>query len=358
MAPSVSDIYAHGILMTLGVFPLFMSGFLLTTFPRWMGRKPAPRSRYATSSLCQGLGVLVILGGLALGDQAIRLGLALITLGWGLFLAELLRVFAGATSRPVHAWIVLPALVLGEAMVLFMLSRSHPLAGNWPAIPLLAVWWVLLPVFVAVAHRMIPFFSNTVIPGYTVRRPRWVLFLLAALLLLHPLLNDYNAWRTLCDALLCIVSATLWFAWQPWASTRNRLLAVLHIGFAWLWIGALLFTIDDTLRLLGAPQLAWRAPLHALTMGMFGSLLLAMTTRVTLGHSGRPLRMSAGPWVMFWGIQAAAAVRVIAGLPQLTPTTTAILVAASGTLWLAAFLGWAVRFAPIYWQKRLDGAPG
>ncbi len=358
MAPGIADIYAHGILMTLGVFPLFISGFLLTTFPRWMSGKPAPRSRYSVAALCQGLGVGTLLAGLLLGEQIVRLGLALTALGWGLFLGELVRVFAAADARPIHAWIVLPAMTVGECLLLFLLSRDTPLAGSWPIVPTIAVWWVLLPVFVAVGHRMIPFFSNNVIPGYTVRRPRWALLLLVVLLALHPLVETGGGWRTLNDTLLCATSGALWLAWQPWKATRNRLLAVLHIGFAWLWIGALLFAVDDLLQLLGTSQLVWRAPLHALTMGLFGSLLVAMTTRVTLGHSGRPLTMTALPWFMFWGIQGGAVLRVLAGLPQLPPVSAAILVAASGTLWLAALTGWAIRFAPIYWQKRLDGVPG
>ena len=36
-----------------------------------------------------------------------------------------------------------------------------------------------------------------------------------------------------------------------------------------------------------------RAPAHALYIGFFGSLLVAMVTRVTQGHSGRPLELDA-----------------------------------------------------------------
>lgn len=358
MAGGVSDLYAHGILMTLGVLPIFISGFLLTTFPRWMGQRPVSRTTYASAALLQAIGFAVLVAGLVMDERLVRLGLLVLGGGWTVFLFALVSVFWQAGNRPIHAWLVLPALITGDILVLSLAAKTHPLDGFWPLIPLAAVWWVLLPVFLSVAHRMIPFFSKNVVPNYVMRRPRNVLLLMILLIVLHPLLAAHPGLRVLIDAPLAICAAGLWLAWQPWDALRNRLLAVLHIGFAWLWIAALLFTIDDLLRYTGVSQMIWRAPLHALTMGMFGSLLLAMTTRVSLGHSGRPLRMSGWMWAMFWCVQLATAMRIVSGLPGVPPTPSAMLVAFSGILWLAAFLGWAVRFAPIYWQRRLDGAPG
>ena len=37
------------------------------------------------------------------------------------------------------------------------------------------------------------------------------------------------------------------------------------------------------------PGLLGQAPLHALTLGFFASMLLGMAARVTMGHSGRPV---------------------------------------------------------------------
>ena len=63
-----------------------------------------------------------------------------------------------------------------------------------------------------------------------------------------------------------------------------------------------------------------RAPLHALAIGYFGSMLVAMVTRVTQGHSGRPLQMGTVPWLCFVLLQAVALVRIGAELsPQCIP---------------------------------------
>ena len=53
-----------------------------------------------------------------------------------------------------------------------------------------------------------------------------------------------------------------------------------------------------------------RGPVHAVSVGFFGSLLVAMVTRVTQGHSGRPLVLGRIPAIAFVGMQAVAVLRI------------------------------------------------
>src|SRR3546814_8985616 len=57
-----------------------------------------------------------------------------------------------------------------------------------------------------------------------------------------------------------------------------------------------------------------RAPAHALFIGFFGSLLVAMVTRVTQGHSGRPLVFGGVATFAFVVIQVVSVMRVVAEL--------------------------------------------
>jgi uncharacterized protein involved in response to NO len=93
---------------------------------------------------------------------------------------------------------------------------------------------------------------------------------------------------------------------------------------------------------------------HALTIGFFGSMLVAMVTRVTHGHSGRPLQMGPIPWLTFALLQLVAVVRIGAELVPDGPRW--LVVAAFG--WLLAFLPWVLRSLWIYASPRLDGRPG
>jgi uncharacterized protein involved in response to NO len=96
------------------------------------------------------------------------------------------------------------------------------------------------------------------------------------------------------------------------------------------------------------------AALHALTVGFFGSMLVAMVTRVTHGHSGRPLSMGSIPWFTFLAVQAVAIGRVADALAGAGPW--ALTLTAMG--WVLAFLPWALRAGWIYLTPRRDGRPG
>lgn len=97
-----------------------------------------------------------------------------------------------------------------------------------------------------------------------------------------------------------------------------------------------------------------RAPAHALFVGFFGSLLMAMVTRVTQGHSGRPLVLGKTAGFAFVVVQLVASIRVLA---ELVPDSLGWhAIAASG--WILALLPWVVRSSRIYLSARIDGQPG
>ena len=145
-----------------------------------------------------------------------------------------------------------------------------------------------------------------------------------------------------------------WLAWQPWKARGPGLLTVLYIALAWLPLSFGLFTVDS-LRILAIGAAGWPlAPLHALTIGFFSSMLVAMVTRVTHGHSGRPLVMGALPWMAFIGMQLVAVIRVLAECAA-RPLPYYVLAAA---LWLLVLMPWVARSSWIYLTPRRDGKPG
>ena len=107
----------------------------------------------------------------------------------------------------------------------------------------------------------------------------------------------------------------LWLAvaWGLVQSLRIRLLAMLHLGFLWLGLALLLGGVSQLLAAFTGQAVLPLAPLHALTMGCLGSLMLAMVTRVSCGHSGRPLVADNLVWSLFWLLQAAVLLRIACG---------------------------------------------
>jgi uncharacterized protein involved in response to NO len=161
-------------------------------------------------------------------------------------------------------------------------------------------------------------------------------------------------WLWLADAPLALLFLLHWIGWQPWKCLRPGLLAALHIGFLWLPIAFVLHAAQSLLAFLDQGFLLGRAPVHALTVGFFGSMLVAMVTRVTQGHSGRPLQMGRIPWLAFVLLQFVAVARIIAEVS--THAASWQLIAAFG--WLVAFLPWVLRSAWIFLTPRADGKPG
>ena len=143
--------------------------------------------------------------------------------------------------------------------------------------------------------------------------------------------------------------------WRWWPrGTVPGLLLVLFLGLAWLPLAIGLYAFQSLAYSLTGEFLLGRAPAHALFIGFFGSVLVAMVTRVTQGHSGRALVMPGAAWFAFIAIQLVASLRVFAEvLPDGMAWQSA---AALG--WLLAFAPWVARIGRIYLSPRKDGKPG
>ena len=140
-------------------------------------------------------------------------------------------------------------------------------------------------------------------------------------------------------------------AWQPRESARDPLLWSLHLGHAWIPVGLLLVAAGDLG--LGVPA---SAGLHALTAGAMGTTILAVMTRVGLGHTGRPLVPPRGTVWVYALAHAGALVRSAA--PLLAPSLFLPGLAVAGALWAGAFGLFALLYAPILARARVDGLPG
>ena len=346
--------WAHLYLMVYALFPLYMFGFLMTTYPKWMAGVPVSKKHYLTAAGLLGIGMATGYIGLIVGKGMLMFALAIFSLGWLAGLYALLRVYFSAQYPDVlHARITSSVLMLGLILLLVYALGIYRNDADWIAVARSGgIWWFLFPVFFAVSHRLIPFFSSAVLPGYEVVRPNWALILMTAGGMAHGALElaSMSEWLWLVDLPMAATAIWLSVSWRLKQSFQVRILAMLHIAFVWLGIALLLHGIQSLSLLVGANLPLHRAPLHALMVGYFASMLVAMSTRVTLGHSGRPLSADNMAWTIFLGIQLAALLRVIADFPIIN-TYAAHLYLCSAFLWLVAFMGWLIKFIPIYFKE-------
>ncbi len=350
--------WLHGGVMIYGFFPFFIFGFLMTAGPRWLGARPVAEAAYRAAFVLMAAGWLGFHGALLWLPGLVWLALGLVLAGWCIGLAELLRVARTPTTGRSHILIAVGALGVGAlGLAAFVALAAGGPAWLKEAALTGGLWFFLLPVFVTVCHRMIPFFSSVAIPRYRVVQPLWALHLLVACFAGHGVLALAGAtrWTWLFDAPAALLALGLTASWQLRRSFAVRLLAVLHVAFAWLGVALALHAAQSLLFLAGTGSLGL-APLHALTLGFFASIVIGMATRVTLGHSGHELGADVAVWGIFWAMQGVAVVRVAAEFLSLPGPANLSLVAALG--WLAAFGWWYARYAPVYLKPRPDGRPG
>lgn len=361
---SMTPIWAHAFLMVYGFFPFFIFGFLFTTFPNWMNGEKIKSHHFLGTCLFMAGGIVMFYAGLFIGKPVLAAGIIAMLTGWAIAIMALLRVLLNTQAQDKrHARVASIAFIfgwLGVAAYLAWLLTDHSLFIDFSRQA--GIWFFLLPILLTVSHRMIPFFSSRVLENYVIVRPYVLLWLMLACSAGHGLLQlagmpQYAWWVD-----LPLAGCALYLSWA-WGLSRSfsvSLLAVLHISFAWLSVSMLLFAAQSLTMWLNEGERIWfgLAPLHALAIGYFASMVLGMASRVTIGHSGRPLVLDHFTWLLFLGFQAATVFRI---LPDIIPAASSlgpILYLCAGAVWLICFTLWAAHFAPIYWRARIDGKLG
>lgn len=356
MAQAVPAALLHAPLLLFLMLPPFFFGFLLTTFPRWLGFADSTAPDYLPVALAFAAATVALWLGLSgIVPEGIVAAFILAGAGWTWGLTCMLRLamLERRTDRPVtwHAWSILVALTIG---LVCMAVAGRGIAALDPLrvhiANLVGLDLCIVPVFVTVCHRMIPFFAGNVVKGYAVWRPFWVLgaFWAAAALAVAGFALTSPVLAIIGKGACAFLTGLMAWKWWP-RSPAPGLLWVLLIGFAWAPL-AFALAVWTTLF---APEFG-RAPIHLITIGFALSLVVAMVTRVTHGHSGRPLFMPGIAWLAFAAVQAATAFRLLAATRYEQPA----LLSASGLILTAGMLPWVARGTWIYLRPRLDGKPG
>jgi uncharacterized protein involved in response to NO len=364
---AVSPTLTHAAMMSLGFIPLFFAGFLFTAGPNWLGvAKPEARHLLLSSGL-QAAGWLLWLAGAHTAVGVAVAGVALATCGLALQtwrFVDMLR--RSAQADRLHAKVVAVAAGAGVLSVAGIAVATALGAVDLAlAFVLSGLWGFVVPTYLAVAHRMIPFFTSSAVPMVHAWRPFWVLWAMLAAaglewvavwlpVLFGSLPRGWMLFQGLAELAAGGVLIWLGVAWGLVQSLKVRLLAMLHLGFVWLGLSFVLAGASQLLGLqAGVPALGLGA-LHALTMGCLGSLLLAMVTRVACGHSGRPLVADNLMWCLFWALQVAVLLRIAGALPQ----PPAGLLLAAAMVWAGVVVVWGLRLMGWFGRLRADGRPG
>jgi uncharacterized protein involved in response to NO len=349
--------WLHAWLAMFGMLGPFISGFLFTAYSRWLGADPPSRVCWMSSLGLSVAGVLLFFSGAWAGLTWSLAGALCWLAAWLLIFGHLARAAIRGGGALLHAASMMAAVALGLAaaglLVAWLLGGNSLRASQGLAV---AFWGFLLSVYLVVAHRMIPFFAGRVLQPYPAYRPAWALLLALGLAWTHLslLLAGQPEYLWAPDAGLAVLTGWLGWRWQWWRAGAHRLLAALFIAWLGLVAGLAASAIQHGYLFATGEWLALRLPEHLIGIGFFAGMIIAMGTRVTLGHSGRPLQMGPVAWWSLLGIGGSALLR---GLAEFLPLREELMLA-SALLWVAAGLAWALRHAPMLILPRADRRPG
>ena len=331
--------------MVFGFLPAVITGFLLTAIPNWTDRPPI------SGRELMGLWGLWVAGRLLMLFPWFSPPVSAIVDG------AFLIVVAGLVWREIvlaNSWFHAPMGVLitvyASANMFFHVRALSGAETDVPERMALALVMVLLAL---IGGRVTPSFTGEYLSqqGLSQQPAPFSRFDGLSVVLvvvaggawaMHPL--------ALATGLLLIAAGMVnmirMLRWQGWLTWREPLVLVLHLGYGWLVLSLLVIGC----AVLGVGIVSTHA-VHALTAGAVGVMTLAVMTRASLGHTGRPKH--AGPLTVCIYVLAfaGALVRVfgtLAGLP------TSLMLGVAAVSWSSAYLLFAACYGPFLFRPSLE----
>lgn len=331
--------------MLFGFVGAVISGFLLTAVPNWTGRLPI--AGWPLASL---FGLWA----------AARLAL-LFSAMTGLWLAAILDVGFFFVLGLLAAREVLEAnnrnLPIVGMILLFGIADAVDYLAVTGAIPAPDLGWqialsIVLLLISLIGGRIIPSFTRNwmakrgIRSGLPTQPGKFDLLVIGATA--FALLAWVSGPATAPIGVVLIAAAVLqlvrWVRWRGFRTFADPLVLILHVGYAWLPAG---------LALLGLSLMEIvprSAAIHALTAGAMTTMILAVMSRASLGHTARELKANAATVVIYLLVTAGALLRVSASLGVIDYDLG---IEVAGLVWGGSLLLFLIAYAPVLWRPRL-----
>jgi uncharacterized protein involved in response to NO len=343
---SAAGWHAHE--MLFGFVAAAIAGFLLTAAPSWTGT-PA-----LSGAPLIALAGLWLAGRIASHPQvSASLLCALVDIAFFPALAAALAMplWRAGKWRNIVFLLLITALACGN--LLMRLEWMGATVDTASAGIALTVGVVLLMVTV-IGGRILPSFTQNALrrhdPAFAIPARPWLdraAILATAAMIPADLAAPASMLAGGLAGLAALAHALRLAGWSGLRTRREPLLWVLHLGYAWLPVALAMKAIAFMSG--AAAASGW---LHALTVGGFSTMILAVTTRAALGHSGRELRASAATVLAYLSLLMAAVTRSFAAALPSALYDSALTVAA--VAWILAFGLFLLTYLPILTRARAD----
>lgn len=317
-----------------------VAGFLMTAVPNWTGRFPI--IGWPLLGLFA-LWLLGILSGLFSGV----LPLALVFIGDLIFPV----VFAVAMGREIVAgknWRNLKVLALVVLLLLANLIFDYEAYigdGGFDGYGARLALASAIMLISLIGGRVVPSFTRNWLSktGATRLPAPHSLYDQVTMVVSGIVLIAFVLWPdSICTGWLCLIAGLLQlyrlYRWRGWQTLKEPLVWVLHLGYLFVPLGFITLWFSS----LNLFDIARATAQHVWMVGAIGLMTLAIMSRASLGHAGRPLTVGWPVATLYLMLAGAVVLRFIAGFFD----NAIPLLHCSGTLWSLAFLGFVI----LYWK--------
>jgi uncharacterized protein involved in response to NO len=334
--------------MLFGYLPALIAGFLLTAMPNWTDRIPLRGAP------------LLLLFLLWLGGRLLMafpwVGATTAAVIDGAFLV----ILAGYVWREIAAsgsWDRTPIGILvglyACANILFHLSALRGSPTDTPERFALSVMTLMLTI---IGGRLAPIFAREYLEDRNLSplpvifsRVDGVAIILVLLGVVTWNLQPESLWAGSLLIVGGIASLIRWLRWGGWRTWQEPLVLILHIGY--VWIGFFLVALGASILGVGfTPENA----VHLLTTGAMGTMTLAVMTRASLGHTGRPRHADRLTVTIYLLINLGALLRIFAPNPDTPTAFTHAMLSLSAIGWSGAYLLFVFHYGPYLVRPSLD----
>lgn len=335
--------WLHGHDMIMGLMSAAIGGFLLTAVANWTSTPPVQGTALAWLCLFWFSGRLLPLS----HWPALVADSAYWFLLWGLVALPILR---SSNRRNFKVLILLAALAIIDLTV----HLGAIFATGWLR---QAVWlqlWLIVLMINLIGGRIIPAFTGNWLRKQSMHmlRPEALPAAFSridlaggvalAIFAAGVVTQQPSWWTVTAGTMSTVLQFFRLYRWKIWKTFTDPLVWMLHLSWAWIAAGTLLWTLAE----LGLVPVS--AAVHALGIGAIAGMILSVASRAALGHTGRPLHSHV----------------LLTGAIILLSLASISRIAASFiggefwlwirlACWLLAFSAWLCHFAPILTKPAL-----
>lgn len=357
LTPYGGMLWWHQHEMLFGFGSAIIAGFLLTAVQNWTGRPSlsswpllalliiwlAARILLAFAFLPGWLLLLVDVAFLPLMALAMAKRVIAVRMWRNLVFVPVLLALAGGNIA-MHLGVMYPGIINGSAVLIREAAHFAML--------------VITLLMVVLGGRVIPFFTSRKLGLDPPARYRLLelasIGSLAAIVILQAvvLLSDFRANALMAALMLMAALGNAWRLshWQGWKSVKEPLLWGLHVSYAFIPLGLVMWAW----QLISGQRV--ESALHALAIGSMGTMMLAMMARVSLGHTGRSIRTLPGIGVALAVLLLAALLRSVwlAIFPYSSQWVYSIVIIA----WCVSYFIFLLHYTVPLFTARVDGSDG